>query len=53
MCKKVNTLQRSSEKKNYCEERIEVKVGVFICLLKIRTNTIDYYNLMVNNSYNI
>ena len=38
--KRVNTLQRSSVKKNKnCKERIEAKVGICMCLLEI--NTID------------
>ena len=43
-------LQRSSVKNNYCNERIEAKVGVYKCLPKIKT--IGYSKLMVNNRYN-
>ena len=33
-------------------EKIEAKVGIYLCLLKIKINTIDYCILMVNNRYN-
>ena len=47
-------LQRSSVKKSKnCKESKEAKVGVYMCLLKIRIIIIDYLKLMVNNRYNI
>ena len=37
----------------YCKERIEAKVGVYMCLLKLWIITKEYCRLMVNNWYNI
>ena len=39
-------------KKKDCKERKDAKVDIFMCLLKIRTNTIDYCRFIVNNRYN-
>ena len=42
LCKIINTVKK-----------VEAKVGVYMCLLKIRIITIDYCRLMVNNRFNI
>ena len=39
-------------KKKYCKERIQAKVGVCMCILKIKINTIYYFRLMGNFRYN-
>ena len=50
--KRLNTFQRSSVKNKYCTERIEAKVVMCICLLKVKIITVDYCKLMINNRYN-
>ena len=37
------------KKNKYCKERIEAKVGNYMCPLKIKIIAIDFYRLIVNN----
>ena len=43
-----NTLQRSSVKNKYCKERIEAKVGIYMCPLKMEIVAIDIYRLIID-----
>ena len=51
--KHVKTSTELCKKSKNCKESKEAKVGVYMCLLKIRIIIIDYLKLMVNNRYNI
>ena len=46
---KLTNFNKLCKKNKYCKERIEAKVGLYMCLSKIRLITIDYCRLMVNN----
>ena len=46
--KQVNSLQRSSVKNKYLKERIEAKVVIYMCLLKIKIIAIDFNRLIID-----
>ena len=49
--KRVNTLQLSSVKNKYCKERIEAKVRIYMCPLKIVA--IGFYRLIIDKIVNV
>ena len=51
--KRVNTLQLSSVKNKYCKERIEAKVGIYMCPLKIKIIAIGFYRLIIDKILNV
>ena len=51
--KRVNTTQLRSVKNKYCKEKIEAKVGIYMCPLKMKIISVGFYRLIIDKTLNV